>query len=91
MFALGTNSGMLKIFSLKGYEMEVHDAHDDPIVKVGFVPNKGFLVSIDNQNVFKLWKLADLDDCEIQQKIPSSAKVTVLYVPAFITSQPLNH
>ena len=48
MFALGTSSGMLKFFSLKGYEIEVYDAHDDPIIKVGFVPNRGLLVSIDS-------------------------------------------
>lgn len=48
MFALGTSSGMLKLFSLKGYEIEVYDAHDDPIIKVGFVPNRGLLVSIDS-------------------------------------------
>jgi hypothetical protein len=65
MFVLGTSSGMLKIFSLKGYELEVHDAHDNEIIKVGLVPNKGLLVSIDSNNILKLWRLEDLDDCEI--------------------------
>jgi WD40 repeat protein len=65
MFVLGTSSGMLKIFSLKGYELEVHDAHDHEIIKVGLVPNKGLLVSIDSNNILKLWRLEDLDDCEI--------------------------
>jgi hypothetical protein len=89
MFALGTSSGMLKIFSLKGYELEVHDAHDHAIIKVGLFPNKGLLVSIDFNNILKLWRLEDLDDCEIQIKIPHPnfpSRVSCLYIPSFITS-----
>ena len=65
MFAMGTSAGMLKIVSLKGYEQEIYDAHDFEINQVGFVPNQGYLVSIDVSNMLKLWKLDDLDDCEI--------------------------
>ena len=65
MLALGTSSGMLKIFSLKGYELEIYDAHDDEILWVGFVPNQGLLVSIDVTNMLKLWDLEDLSNCEI--------------------------
>jgi WD40 repeat protein len=61
---------MLKIFSLKGYELEVFDAHDYEIIQVALVPNRGLLVSIDSNNILKLWTLSDLDDCEIQIKIP---------------------
>ena len=89
MFALGTSTGMLKLFSLKGYELEVYDAHDDEILKVGFVPNKGLLVSIDSSNILKLWLLSDLDDCEIEIKIPhmnSPSCVSCLYIPQYITS-----
>jgi WD40 repeat protein len=89
MFALGTSAGLLKLFSLKGYELEVYDAHDDAIIKLGFVPNKGLLVSIDSENLLKLWLLSDLDDCEIEIKIPhtnSPSKVTCLYIPSIITS-----
>lgn len=85
---------MLKLFSLKGYEVEVYDAHDDEIIKLGFVPNKGLLVSIDSGNILKLWLLSDLDDCEIEIKIPHSNNpscVSCLYIPALITSQPMNH
>ena len=57
MLALGTSSGMLKIFSLKGYELEIYDAHDDEILWVAFVPNQGLLVSIDVTNMLKLWDL----------------------------------
>ena len=75
---------MLKIFSLKGYELEVYDAHDHEIIKVGLVPNRGFLVSIDSNNILKLWKLSDLSDCEIMIKIPhlnSSSICSCLYIP----------
>ena len=65
MLALGTSSGTLKIFSLKGYELEVYDAHDDEISWVAFVPNQGLLVSIDVTNMLKLWDLEDLSNCEI--------------------------
>jgi WD40 repeat protein len=89
MFALGTSSGMIKLFSLKGYELEIHDAHDNAIHKLAFFPNKGFLVSIDITNLLKLWRLSDLDDCEIQLKIPEDSpntRVSCLYIPSFITS-----
>ena len=93
MLALGTSSGMLKIFNLKGYELEVYDAHDDEIIWVAFVPNQGLLVSIDVTNMLKLWSLEDLSNCEIQIQIPhpGNCRVSCLYVPSFLTSQPLNH
>ena len=65
MLAVGTSTGIIKIFSLKGYELEVYDAHDYEISWVAFAPNKGFLLSIDITNVLKLWDLRDLSDCEI--------------------------
>lgn len=93
MLALGTNAGMLKIFSLKGYELDIYDAHDDEIRHVGFVPNQGKLVSIDVTNMLKLWDLNDLSDCEVAIQIPhpGNSKVSCLYIPTHITSQPLNH
>ena len=91
--AMGTSTGMIKIFSLKGYELEVYDAHDDEIIWVAFVPNKGLLVSIDVTNMLKLWDLKDLSNCEIQIQIPhpGNSRVSCLYVPSFLTTQPLNH
>ena len=65
MFALGTSAGMLKMFSLKGYEQVCYDAHDFEINKLGFVPNQGFLVSIDLTNMLKIWNLRDLGDCQV--------------------------
>ena len=88
MLAMGTSTGMIKIFSLKGYELEVYDAHDDEIIWVAFVPNKGLLVSIDVTNILKLWDLKDLSNCEIQISIPHKgvSRVSCLYVPTFLTS-----
>ena len=65
MLAMGTSTGILKIFSLKGYEQEIYDAHDYEICHIAFVPNCGLLVSIDITNMLKLWDLEDLDDCEV--------------------------
>ena len=66
MLAMGTSTGIIKIFSLKGYEQEIYDAHDYEICHVAFVPNEGLLVSIDVTNMLKLWDMEDLDDCEVQ-------------------------
>ena len=65
MLAMGTSTGIIKIFSLKGYEQEIYDAHDYEICHLTFVPNRGLLVSIDVTNMLKLWKMEDLDDCEV--------------------------
>ena len=32
MLAMGTSTGIIKIFSLKGYEQEIYDAHDYEIL-----------------------------------------------------------
>lgn len=39
ILAMGTSTGIIKIFSLKGYEQEIYDAHDHEISLVAFVPN----------------------------------------------------
>ena len=93
MFALGTSSGMIKIFSLKGYELDVYDAHDEEIRHVAFVPNQGKLVTIDVTNMLKLWDLEELSDCEVALQIPhpGNSRVSCLYVPSFITSIADNH
>ena len=65
MLALGTTAGVIKIFSLKGYELEIYDAHDEEISWVAFVPNQGLLVSIDVTNMLKVWSLEDLSNCEV--------------------------
>lgn len=88
MLAVGTSLGVIKIFSLKGYEHDVTFAHDAEILWLAFVPNKGQMVSIDSTNMLKLWNLEDLDDCELQIQIPQpeDVPVTCLYVPSFLTS-----
>ena len=95
MLAMGTSTGILKIFSLKGYEQEIYDAHDHEINHVAFVPNQGLLISIDISNLLKLWDMEDLDDCEVQCMVPKpnpqTYKVSCLYVPHFITNRPENH
>ena len=96
MLAMGTSTGIIKIFSLKGYEQEIYDAHDHEICLVGFVPNKGLLVSIDVTNVLKLWDMEEgLDDCEVQICVPhpdpDNCKVSCLYIPAFLTNIQENH
>ena len=65
MMALGTSTGIIKIFNLKGYELEIYDAHDFEINHLAFVPNRGQLVSIDVTNMLKLWEMEDLTDCEV--------------------------
>jgi len=39
MLALGTSDGQIKIFNLKGYEQEIEQAHDNPILWLLFAPN----------------------------------------------------
>jgi len=39
------------------------DAHDGEITWLQFVPNDGMLVSLDDTNLMKIWKLDDLEDC----------------------------
>ena len=51
---------MIKIFSLKGYEHEIYDAHSCEIKFVAFQPNKGFLAAIDELNSISVWDLSNL-------------------------------
>ena len=61
MLAIGTESGTIKIISLKGYEQELYRAHNVQINHLVFVPNQGKLLSLDIKNVLKVWDLSDLE------------------------------
>ena len=93
MLAIGTSTGTIKIFSLKGYEQEIFCAHDYEINLMTFVPNKGRLISIDTQNIFKLWDLENFDDPIVECNVPEpfECPVTSLHITPRVTSQPLNH
>ena len=53
---------MIKLFSLKGYEYELYDAHPSNIRFVTFIPNQGYMASIDDTNEIRLWNLRDLTE-----------------------------
>ena len=93
MLAVGTNNGTIKIFSLKGYEQEILDAHNDEIRLMTFVPNKGKLVSIDSMNNLKLWNLTNIEQPEAECKVPEpiDCPVTCIHITPRVTSQEKNH
>jgi hypothetical protein len=70
MLALGLSSGSIKIMSLKGYEQEIYRAHESEVKRLAFIPNKGFLISVDDCLNLKLWNLQDLEECDTKIKIP---------------------
>jgi len=39
MIAFGTETGIIKIVSLKGYESEIYEAHSKGVKAIVFVPN----------------------------------------------------
>lgn len=55
MLAYGTKSGMIKVWSLKGYEYEIYEAHSESVRSLAFIPNQGLLVSIDDGNEVAVW------------------------------------
>lgn len=51
LFAYGTRDGHIKMYSMKGYEQEVLNAHDNiPVMFITFVPGECILFSIDARN-----------------------------------------
>ena len=57
LMAYGTSNKIIKILSLKGYEFEIYDAHEYSIRAMTFIPNKGILISIDDENEVCIWDL----------------------------------
>ena len=92
MLAIGTGDGQIKIFNLKGFEQEIDQAHDSPILWLLFAPNQGLLLSVDDKNLLKLWNLRDLS-LVVQVKIPVEQNdyATYMYTATQLTNQPLNH
>lgn len=87
---------MIKLWSLKGYESELIDGHEDSVRGVVFVPNQGVMVSIDDGNEVAVWNLKGLDEEPVRLQVPveetKRAPVsTLLYCPTFLSSEPKNH
>ena len=57
IFCVGTKSGALHLFSLKGYEQSEPRAHRSSVLFTQFCPNKGILLSVDSSNILKTWLL----------------------------------
>ncbi len=83
MLAVGTCDGQIKIWSLKGYEQEINQAHDASILLLQFVPNQGLLLSVDSLNILKVWNLEDL---KMLNQVDLHQEVSCFYVPEELTT-----
>lgn len=70
MIAYGTETGIIKIVSLKGYESEIYEAHSTAVKALVFVPNKGRLVSADESGQLCVWDLRDIMKDPIRVELP---------------------
>ena len=97
LLAYGTSTKIIKVFSLKGYEFEIYDAHEASLRALTFIPNQGVLVSVDDNNEVAVWDLTDLENEPTRAVIPIEEGMrvapvtTTLYAPSFLSNEPANH
>ena len=100
LLAYGTQTKIIKIVSLKGYEYEIYEAHESSIRFITFVPNRGILISIDDSNEIGIWDLKDLSQDPVRVRVPSDEQTsgrprryisTALYTPTFLSNEVKNH